>query len=453
MRDTSDNIAVDRSDLQGNILRGYALPHAAYLFVRVDDRAAARRWLGALVEDVTTAEPWTQGKPETTLNVALTQAGLEALGAPPEALAAFPEDFRQGMAARAQHLGDAGEDAPGRWEQGMGTGQAHVLVMLNAREREALDEEARRVLDPASGAKGGVTLVHEQRTEGLAGNREHFGFSDGLSQPAIKGDGVLATPGQGTPEADGQWSELELGELILGYPDSDQEVPQAPAGPLGRNGTFMVYRKLHQDVALFRRVLREHAAGIPGGEELLAAKIVGRWRDGTPIALSPDGADRERHSSPERINDFRYGDDLDGLRCPLGAHVRRTNPRDALGWHGTRSRRHRMIRRGMPYGPPLPEGATEDDGSDRGLIFVCFVASLARQFEVVQRQWCGDGNIFGLGDDRDFLLLDDDRDTAKLTIQGDPPRFLSPQPRTVTVRGGEYLLVPSVSGLRSLSST
>ena len=109
-----------------------------------------------------------------------------------------------------------------------------------------------------------------------------------------------------------------------------------------------------------------------------------------------------------------------------------------------------MIRRGMPYGPPLPEDAVEDDGSDRGLIFVCFVASLVRQFEVVQRQWCGDGNIFGLGNDRDFLLLADDRDTAKMAIQGDPPRFLSPQPRTVTVRGGEYLLVPSMSGLRSL---
>jgi Dyp-type peroxidase family len=451
MRDTTDNVAVDRSDLQGNILRGYALPQAAYAFLRVDDQAAARRWLGEVVEHVTTAEPWTADKPETTLNLAFTHAGLEALGVPPASLAAFPEDFREGMAARAGRLGDAGEDAPGRWEPGMGTGEAHVLVMVNAREPAALDEELRRVLEAAGGSGGGLAVVHEQRAGGLEGNREHFGFSDGLAQPAIKGDGVQATPGQGTPEKGGTWSELELGEFILGYPDGDQELAQAPAGPLGRNATFMAYRKLHQEVAAFRRILREHAGGAPGGEELLAAKIVGRWRDGTPLVLSPDGSDRERYRNPEKINDFRYEDDLDGRRCPVGAHVRRTNPRDALGWNGTRSRRHRMIRRGMPYGPPLPDGVLEDDGSDRGLIFVCFVASLARQFEVVQRQWCGDGNIFGLGDDRDFLLLADDRDTAKMTIQGDPPRFISPQPRTITVRGGEYLLVPSMSGLRSLA--
>jgi hypothetical protein len=109
-----------------------------------------------------------------------------------------------------------------------------------------------------------------------------------------------------------------------------------------------------------------------------------------------------------------------------------------------------MIRRGMPYGPLFPPDATADDGQDRGLIFVSFCASLARQFETVQGQWCGDGNIFGLGADKDFLLLDDDRETAKMTIHGDPPRFLSPQPLTVTVRGGEYLLVPGLSGLRSM---
>lgn len=448
MREGTDNVALNRSDLQGNILRGYALPHSAYLFLRVDDQAPGRRWLGELAPRVTTAQPWSQGKPETTLNVALTYAGLQALGTPAEALAAFPEDFRQGMAARAQQLGDTGAHAPGRWESGLGTGEANILVMVNAQSAGALDEEVGRIL---AGVTDGLAVVCEQRAAGLEGNREHFGFSDGFSQPAIEGDGVRATPGQGTPEAGGVWSELELGDFILGYPDSDQEVPPAPAGPLGRNATYMVYRKLHQDVALFRRMLREAAADFPGGEELLAAKIVGRWRDGTPLVLSPDGSHRERFSSLEAINDFRYEEDLDGRRCPVGAHVRRVNPRDALGWHGKRSRRHRMIRRGMPYGPLLPDGVTEDDGGERGLIFVCFCASLARQFEVVQRQWCADGNIFGLGDDKDFLLLDDDRDTAKMTIQGDPPHFLAPQPRTVTVRGGEYLLVPGIAGLGELT--
>ncbi|MDQ4041872.1 MAG: Dyp-type peroxidase [Actinomycetota bacterium] len=448
MREPTDNVALDRSDLQGNILRGYGFPQAAYLFVRVGDAGRGRDWLGELAPSLTNAELWSNGKPQTTLNLALSFAGLEALGVPAGPLAAFPDDFRQGMAARAHQLADVGGHAPANWEPGLGSGDAHVLVMVNAQEAGALDDEVRRIRE---GIGDGLEPVHEQRAAVLEGNREHFGFSDGFAQPAIEGDGVRATPGQGTPEKDGKWSELELGEFVLGYPDGDEEVPRAPDGPLGRNGTYMVYRKLHQDVALFRRVLREAAEGFPGGEELLAAKIVGRWRDGTPLVLSPDGRDRERYRDPELINDFRYEDDLDGCRCPIGAHVRRTNPRDALGWHGTRSRRHRMIRRGMPYGPPLAEGATEDDGNERGLIFVCFCASLARQFEVVQRQWCGDGNIFGLGDDKDFLVLDDARETAKMTIQGDPPCFLSPQPRTVTLRGGEYLFVPSLSGLAELT--
>jgi Dyp-type peroxidase family len=403
----------------------------------VADPVAAQRALAALLPRVTTAEPWTAGKPQVTLNLAFTAAGLDALGVPAEGA---PDDFRQGMAARAEQLGDTGRHAPEHWEAGLGGG-AHVLVMLNALDAGALDAEVAILRRAFAGA---LDVVHEQRAAVLDGNREHFGFSDGFAQPAIRGDGVIASPGQGTPEKGGRWSELPLGEFVLGHEDGDQRQAAAPAGPLGRNATYMAYRKLHQDVALFRATLRQHAGA--GEEELLAAQIVGRWRDGTPLALSPDG----RPVAPERINDFRYGDDPDGRRCPIGAHIRRANPRDALGWHGTRTRRHRMIRRGMPYGPPLPPGADEDDGADRGLIFVCFCASLARQFETVQAQWCGDGNIFGLGGDRDFLLLDDDRPTAKMTIQGEPPRFLSPQPATVTVRGGEYLLVPGISGLRAI---
>jgi len=448
MRPFADTALVDRADLQGNILRGYGFAQAAYVLLRVEDERSGRRLIEDLLPRVTNAEPWSAGKPATTLNVALTYAGLRALGVGPDALAGCPEDFRLGMAARAEQLGDTVDHAPERWEAGLGTEAAHVLVMLNAQEEAGLDD-ALEDLRAKIGAAG-LAVVHEQRAALLEGNREHFGFSDGFAQPAIEGDGVIATPGQGTPEEDGEWSELPLGEFILGYEDADRSRATAPSGPLGLNATYMVYRKLHQDVGLFRSLLRRHSGGDPGREELLAAKIVGRWRDGTPIELSPDGSDRERWRAADRINDFRFEGDLDGRRCPIGAHVRRTNPRDALGWHGTRTRRHRMIRRGMPYGPPLAPEATEDDGHDRGLVFVSFCASLSRQFETVQAQWCADGNIFGLGDDKDLLIVGDDRDTAKMTIQGDPPYFLSPQPRLVTVRGGEYLLVPSLAGLATL---
>lgn len=440
---------LDLADLQGNILRGYGFPFAAYLWVRVDAAAAGRAWLSRILPDVTTAEPWRSGKPATTLNVALTFAALRALDVPATLLAAFPQEFQDGMARRADELHDSGPDHPRHWDAGFGSGEPCILVTVNAQRDSDLDGVLAGLRGELEGP--GVTVLHEERASALDGRREHFGFADGFAQPAIAGDGNVAKPGDGKPEAKGRWDELALGEFILGYEDEDQQLPQAPQGPLGRNGTFMVYRKLQQDVFAFRRALQEHAGLFPGGQEELAAKIIGRWPDGTPIELSPDGRERERHHTPERINDFRYEDDPDGRRCPLGAHIRRVNPRDSLGWHATRTRRHRMIRRGMPYGPAAPD-ADADDGQDRGLIFVAFGSSIRRQFEIVQAQWCGDGNIFGLGDDKDWMLLPDDRPLAKMTIQGEPPRFLAGQPRFVTVRAGEYLLVPGIEGLRELGA-
>ena len=437
---------LDLADVQGNVLKGYNFPFVAYVWVHVADPSAGRALLGRLLPRVTTGEPWNGDKPLSTLNVAITFAGLEALAVPARQLAAFPPDFREGMAARAATIGDVGEDDPSLWEAGLGTGQAHLLLMINAGTAEHLEAalaELRRELEGES-----LSVVNEDAGAALSGNREHFGFGDGFSQPAIEGDGNVAMPGHGSPEPDGRWSELALGEFLLGYEDEDGEIVPGPAGPLGCNATYMVYRKIYQDVAAFRSALRERAAGFPGGEERLAAKIVGRWRDGTPVELSPEAPDTGLR--PEQLNDFRYEDDADGRRCPLGAHIRRVNPRDALGWHGKRTRRHRMIRRGMPYGPPLPDGVVEDDGQDRGLFFVCFCGSLRRQFEIVQAAWVADGNLFGLGDDRDWLLLSDERPTAKMTIQGDPPHFVAGQPRFLTVRGGEYLFVPSIAGLRSL---
>jgi deferrochelatase/peroxidase EfeB len=213
-----------------------------------------------------------------------------------------------------------------------------------------------------------------------------------------------------------------------------------------------VWRKLYQDVALFRRSLKEAAALYEDGDAAkLAAKIVGRWTNGTPLVLSPDAPDPDFDPRTPGGNDFRYADvDQDGRRCPLGSHIRRSNPRDALGWEGRLSFRHRMIRRGMPYGPELPDDVTEDDGQQRGLVFACFVGSISRQFEAVQVQWLNDGNIFHLGHDKDFLLGDPDG-TGKMTVQGAPPFFLGPQRCLVTTRGGEYLFVPGITALAAIA--
>jgi Dyp-type peroxidase family len=458
---------IDMADVQGDILFAYGNDYdrTSYVFVNVEV-ADGRAWLGGLLPRVTNAEQWPAGpdgtriKPDTTLNVAFTATGLAALGVAPAVLATFSSEFLGSMAARAHALGDVGPSAPEHWEDGLGTGQAHVLVTINARD-SALLEAALDELR-AGAALAGVTIVTAQHAELLGGQREHFGFSDGFGQPAIEGVSEHKSVGGGVPLAGGGWRPLAPGEFILGYEDEDSRVdpqgrlPHAPADPLGHSGTYMVYRKLRQDVALWRRTIRDAGRGYEGGEHKLAAKIVGRWQNGTPLVTSPDEPDPDFDPKQPHSNDFRYlDDDAHGHGCPLGAHIRRSNPRDALGWEGLGDAgllafRHRIIRRGMPYGPPLPDDVTGDDGADRGLVFVCFNASLSRQFESVQQQWLNDGNPFALGDDRDFLL-GDASGSGKMTIQGETPHFVAPQQSFVTTRGGEYLFAPGMTALAALA--
>jgi Dyp-type peroxidase family len=454
-------VSIDLADLQGDILRAYgnAYAHTAYVFFRVDDVGAGRAWLRGLLPRVTTAEPWSDAKPQTTLNLAVTAQGLSALGVPEAVLATFSREFRAGMPARAATLGDTGPSDPATWEPELHGAGLHVLATVNALDDRALEHELTRLRSDAASA-GGVAVAYDQRTELLPDAREHFGYADGFAQPALAGgdDAGDRRVGGGVPEAEGAWRALAPGEFILGYEDEDTRIdpqhtlPSAPTDPLGRSGTYMVWRKLHQDVALFRHVLREAAELYEGGDrEKLAAKVVGRWPNGTPLVVSPDVPVANFDAKGASANAFRYAaEDPDGRRCPLGAHIRRTNPRDALGFDGLLSFRHRIIRRGMPYGRPLPAEATEDDHVDRGLVFVCFNASISRQFEGIQAQWINDGNVFGLGHDSDFLM-GDPHGTGKMTVEGDPPFFLGPQGPFVTTRGGAYLFVPGMAALAALA--
>jgi Dyp-type peroxidase family len=437
-------LPVELDDLQGNILRAYRFPMARHLFVRIGDPAAGRAWLGGQAARVTAAVPWTGRGPGTTTNLAFTYAGLAALGVAPGVLASFPAVFREGMAARAGILGDAGPSAPDHWHPGLGRGQAHVLVSVYAQDDAVL---ARAIADVHAGVESteGASVVHERETRELAGSREHFGFDDGFGQPAVTS--VADPTARGVRDLFG-WRSLPVGEFVLGYRDDEGGLPAAPTGGLGRNATYLVYREYVQDVVGFRRFLASAAAAVGEDEEWVGAHIIGRWRDGTPLALSPDGPDPRISGDRVRINDFDYGDDPHGARCPLGAHTRRANPRNGIPYGNNMTRRHRIIRRGMPYGPPLPEGAG-DDGAERGLLFLCFNADLVRQFEFIQREWVLDGDIFGLGKDTD-PLLGGGAGTAKMTVQGASPRFLAPLPRFVTVRGGEYLFVPGRRGLAAL---
>jgi len=317
-------------------------------------------------------------------------------------------------------------------------GVLHFADLVNKRVVN-LDEpwvqDAGRIPDPSPGAAPAVPGERRRYVE-------HFGFADGISQPTISG---VSRTGRALSAA-----ELPPGELLLGYPDVDGDTSGATApADLRRNGTYLVFRKLHQDVAGFRRYLRAHSA-TQADEELLAAKLVGRWRSGAPLALAPDQDDPELGADPSRNNDFRYRDaDERGLRCPVGSHIRRMNPRDAVVTGEVRL--HRMIRRGTSYGPPLPEGELADDGADRGLCFVFVGAHLDRQFEFVQTQWVSDGRAFGAPDEVDPLIGPNDG-AGVLTIPARPiRRRLTDLPRFVTTRGGEYCFAPSLSGLRWLA--
>ena len=382
-------------DIQGNLLRGYGFPLAAYLFVRVDDAVAGRALLGELAGEVTTAEPWGHGKPRTTLNVALTlRAGWPRSGRRPRS--STPSRRRSGRGWPPAPSSSATPGTPPRSAGSRGSGRARrTSCSTSTRSRpSSLGGRLRRLRQRLE--RPGLALVHEQQAAVLPFGREHFGFSDGFSQPAIEGGTSAALPGQGVPEMLGRWRSLRPGEFVHGHRDEEDELPAAPAAPLDRNGSYLVYRKLHQDVARFRDYIRTAAAHLPGRRRGAAG-----GEDRRPLArrhaaraCRPAHPDPEIVHDPRRINNFRYGGDPDGMRCPLGAHIRRTNPRDALGWGGQLSRRHRIVRRGMPYGPPLAADA-DDDGVERGLIFACYQSSLERGFETVQRAWVIDGNAFG----------------------------------------------------------
>ena len=277
------------------------------------------------------------------ITVAFTYQGLKALGVPQDSLDSFAPEFRQGMAARAAELGDVGESSPANWEKPLGTPDVHVALAAlspDAARLEAVLERARKTYEELAG----IEVIWRQDCYQLPTGRTSFGFKDGIGQPSVEGSGI---PGSNPGEA-----PLKAGEIILGYPDETGSLPPMPTPEvLGRNGTYVVFRKLHTRVAAYRRYLREKAA-TREEEALLGAKMVGRWQSGAPLALSPEQDDPELGADPQRNNDFLYGDDLRGFKCPAGAHARRANPRDALEHEGSVDvRLHRMIRRGTSYGP------------------------------------------------------------------------------------------------------
>ena len=414
---------LNATDIQGFVLRGYNLPVARYLFLHFEDATKARSLVGRLLHKVTTGQHWDNGKPLSTLNIAFTHLGLVALDLPDATLLTFPVEFQQGMKKRAAILGDTGANSPEHWDECWRTDRVHAWVGINAQSPEALDAECAEVMAFVEETGGATWLASQDAAasviDGKPNTREHFGFTDGFGNPDYLGVERSSQPGQGKLMPNGSWAPLATGELLLGYADEAGELPVAPVPHLlASNGTFMVYRKLHQNLATFRAYLDQHAALYTGGKEKLAAKFIGRWRDGAPIELSPDSPDPSIAQDPNRSTNFTFGGDPEGTRCPVGAHVRRVHPRDAFGFDSKLIDRRRITRRGLPYGRFAAEGEPASDQEERGVIFMALNASISRQFEFVQQQWIEYGNDAHLGNDKD-MLMGNHGGEGRFVVQGD----------------------------------
>ncbi|KUN83616.1 peroxidase [Streptomyces bungoensis] len=438
----SAGVRVEIEDVQSGALRPRPVPYEGkFVFLRVDDRHAGRALLRRLLPVTSGGLPSADLSRDAWVAVAFTHQGLRALGVPQDSLDSFPRAFREGMAARAERIGDVGANAPAHWEAPFGSGDVHIALSALSSDTAQLDEELERARAAYEDTPG-VRVIWQQDVHQLPTGRTTFGFRDGISHPNIEGVGL---PGSNPQEA-----PIKAGEFILGYPDETGNLPPMPRPDvLGRNGTYVAVRKIHTDVAAWRRYLRANSSSAEE-EALLAAKMVGRWPSGAPLTLAPEHDDPELAADPQRVNNFLYREHDDrGLRCPAGAHIRRNNPRDATIVGDARM--HRLIRRGTTYGPPLPEGVLEDDGADRGLVGVFIGAHLERQFEFIKAEWVNDGNFIGYPGEKDPVAGHHDG-TGSVTIPGKPVRRrLRNLPSFVVTRGGEYCFVPGLRALRWLA--
>jgi Dyp-type peroxidase family len=550
-------VVLDLADIQGNILAGYGklgYPTGRNILFHIDgenseDKARnGRLFVTEILPLITTALRWSKPgvkatpgevlvpQPEVAVNIAFTFSGLVALGISTRTLRGMPDEFIDGMAKRASMLGDdfTGKDFFQQWDEvwqpSSQNGASvfdvkapHILIMLNKRwdvDAAVLGAVSKKLESIAFAHNVRVLEGHNQRGgakrryqelsaifkadasgRSIPLDKEHFGFSDGISDPTFEGQYLhqveqLEATGNGAIDGHGKWRPIATGEFLLGYPDEAQETPGA-AMPLSfsRNGTFMAYRKLHQRVASWRTFVRTQAEkfgkvfGVDDPDdayELLVAKMAGRWSDGVPLSKASDAeawrAFNKQYpvGSPERrkaLIDFTFGDDPAGAKCPATSHVRRVNTRDALDpWVAVNqperasgsvlNNRRRILRRGLPYGSS-PEGTRDDD--DHGIVMLIVCASLGRQFEFVQQQWVNYGLDARAGNDTCPLVgnhsqgaLTKDPEArrkngppAKYVIPADPnkghPPYVSDNlPQFIETRGGEYFFVPSLTALRMI---
>ena len=464
----------DPSNLQGNGIGGFNKPFQLMAYLRFTDLAGAKAFLGEIADEVTTTDtvlnwkaeyreqyPKDSGErhPDPTgelqtgwLNLVLSFAGMQFLEA--DELDAFPADFREGMAAAKERIGDLDESDPENWIAPFAApGGLHAMAIIGADSAELLEAKMHELGEKLNTHKVVALRPGEQEGANLPepeAGHEHFGFKDGISQPAVKG----------FSEGD---DLIEPGEFVVGYPKQGGGDPGAfPSW--ARDGSYVVYRRLRQDVAGFRAFVDQNSTALGLSPDELGALFVGRYKSGAPLEMTTKEAQehpsdgfippdtKERHEDAV-INDFEYEPhDSDGHLVPHAAHIRKTYPRNAFPGEEESDRR-RILRRGIPFGDPLPKGETSEpvDG-ERGLLFLCYQSSITDQFEFIQQSWANSpgfpptsgGELAG----RDPIISQD---------VADPQIHLPRQNTTLTLArwvittGGEYFFSPSVSGLRHLA--
>jgi Dyp-type peroxidase family len=438
-------VTVELDDIQATVLRYRPEPYyGTHVMLHVDDARAGRDLLLRLTPHVDSAAEWWQAG-EPWIAVAITYSGLVALGVPEDSLESFPEAFRVGMAARADELLDHGQNDPKHWEPEFASGLVHIGVSVFSDSEETWQrtiDSARRHYE----GRPGLTVLTTQDFGAQPGDLNPLGYRDSIGQPAIEGCGVDPLPGQGPA--------IKAGEFILGYPgEAGVPLPSPQPEVLGRNGTFVGLRKYQSRVGAFNRFLQAHA-GTDHERELLAAKLVGRWRSGAPLTLAPDQDDPALGSDPMQNNDFTYAADPDGRQVPLGSHMRRMNPRDTEMALLADVNIHRIIRRSTTYGAPYDPNALseQDDETARGLFFIFVSAKAMATMEFLQQEWINNGNFMNLGEERD-PNVGLQEDGATFTIPHEPVRRRIHGIETFNVlRGGEYFFMPSLSALQWLAN-
>jgi deferrochelatase/peroxidase EfeB len=479
--------ALDLADIQGFVVRGYRMPMVRHFLLTVGDAGNARKLLGRLVNgdesdapQITTAEAWHVGfepgpaddtadvprcKPDYCLNVGITWPGMIALKiealVPTLSFKSFGA-FTEGAAARAKLVGDIGPSAPEHWIGDFGRGRDHVLVTLHAMSPEAMSSYSERLsaLFADGGAfreiwrQDGMALMEMHDGKLVPTFKVHFGYTDGISMTTIRG-------GPEHYPADHQ-QPCEPWLFVLQDQAENYFVPEPRQ--LGLNGSFAAFKMIETDVVGFENFLQSNKDTID--PELLAAKICGRWRNGVPLALSPETDNPVGGISREQLNNYDYvnadgSGDPKGMRCPVGAHMRRINPRGqpvfGQGHLGGSNNTHRVIRRGMPYGP-IYDPTQPYDGIERGLLGYFINSNLENQYEFVLSQWVNDSEFAGAvrlhPQAKDPMVGTQDPATSIFVIpqaNGAPPIKVTGFPSFVTTRAAAYCFLPSVTAIKFIS--